>query len=292
MRRMLMIGALMWIVSACGEKDQLITIHTEFGDMKVILYDETPQHKQNFIKLANEGFYDSLLWHRVMKEFMIQGGDNLSRYAKPGARVGNGGAPYRLPAEIVPGKLHTRGSVAAARGPDNLNPDKESNGSQFYIVQGKKFTDEELDEIETNIDYSVLQPKLWELLIRESNMELRAKLEAASTNRNMVEIKRLVLEARPIVEAEYGKQPVKKFTPEERELYKKIGGSPHLDGAYTVFGEVLEGMYVVDSIAKYQTDRNARPLKDVRMWIDVEEVPRSKITKQYGYEYPELPDQK
>lgn len=289
---MLWIFVFLMILAGCGEKDQLITIHTEFGDMKLVLYDETPLHKQNFIKLAREGYYDSLLWHRVMKGFMIQGGDNLSRHAKPGTRVGVGGAPYRIPAEIVPGRLHKRGAVAAARGADNVNPEKESNGSQFYIVQGKTFTDDELDEIETNIDYSVLQPKLYDLLIRESNMELRSQLEEARVQGDLVRFKQLVLDARPIVEEEFGKLPVKKFTPEERELYKTLGGSPHLDGAYTVFGEVLEGMHVVDSIAEYQTDSRARPLKDVRMWIDVEEVPRAKISKEYGYNYPESTESK
>lgn len=185
-----------------------VVIQTEYGDIHIRLYDETPLHRDNFIQLVQNHFYDSLLFHRVIKGFMIQGGDPDSKRAVDGALLGEGDVGYLIPAEIKPGLFHKRGVLAAAR--DN-NPEKKSSGCQFYIVQGKVFTDLELDK---------LQQKL-----------------------------------------------KKTFTPEERLAYTTIGGAPHLDGNYTVFGEVLSGMSVVDSVAAQKCDANARPLKNIRMYI-------------------------
>ena len=193
------------------EKGPMVVISTKYGDIKLKLYDKTPLHRDNFLKLAKEGYFDSTLFHRCIKGFVIQGGDPDSRHAKPGDTLGNGGPGYDIPAEFVDEYWHKRGVLAAARENDDINPLRKSSGSQFYIVVGKKVSDDRLDSLE--IKYN------------------------------------------------------KKFTPEQREYYKTIGGTPHLDGRYTVFGEVIEGMEVVDIISKLPTDGNDRPLLDIKIII-------------------------
>ena len=191
-----------------AKTNNIVLVSTEYGDIKIRLYDETPMHRDNFLKLVSQGFYDSTLFHRVIRQFMIQGGDPNSRHAVAGAQLGDGDVGYTIPAEIRDTIYHKRGVLAAAR--DN-NPAKASSGCQFYIVQGKVFSNEELDVIEG--------------------------------------------------------QTGKKFTPVQRKIYTTIGGTPHLDGNYTVYGEVIEGMDVVDKIAAVATDTNDRPARDVRMKI-------------------------
>lgn len=183
-----------------------VIINTDYGDIKIRLYNETPLHKANFLKLVQQGFFDSTLFHRVIPYFMIQGGDPNSIKAKPGQALGNGDVGYRIPAEFNPALIHKRGVLAAAR---DGNPEKASSGCQFYIVQGKKFTDEELEQI--------------------------------SKSRNIT------------------------WTSEQKAIYKETGGAAFLDMIYTVFGEVVSGMDVVDKIAAEPCDANDRPVKDVRM---------------------------
>jgi peptidyl-prolyl cis-trans isomerase B (cyclophilin B) len=202
-------------ISTLSSQTIKIVIHTEYGDIQAILYDKTPLHRDNFVKLIKSGYYDSLLFHRVIANFMIQGGDPQSKNAKPGQMFGNGGPGYTIPFEYVPEYFHKRGAIAAARMSDNVNPKRESSGSQFYIVQGRKFNMDEL---------------------------------------NMLE------------------QRGFKFTDEQKQIYSTIGGSPHLDGQYTVFGEVISGMDVVDKIASLPTDRNNRPLQDVKFTIEIVET--------------------
>lgn len=188
------------------EKIHTVILNTKFGTMKILLYNETPKHRDNFLKLTNEHFYDSLLFHRVIKNFMIQGGDPDSKHAKPGVMLGNGDIGYRVDAEFSPALFHKKGVLAAAR---DENPTKASSGCQFYIVQGKTFSDADLDNLE--------------------------------------------------------KQTGRKLSAEQRELYKTIGGTPHLDMNYTVYGEVIEGLNVLDSIAVVKCDKYDRPLEDVRI---------------------------
>lgn len=190
------------------EKRHTIEITTDYGVIKLMLYNETPQHRDNMLKLANEHFYDSTLFHRVIQGFMIQGGDPDSKHAASGTMLGSGDIGYTVPAEFSPELIHKKGALAAAR---NNNPEKRSSGCQFYIVQGKKLTDAELD-----------------------NMEKRTGV---------------------------------KYTPEQREAYKTLGGTPQLDQGYTVYGEVYEGLNIIDSIAAVATAPGDRPLKDVRMFV-------------------------
>jgi cyclophilin family peptidyl-prolyl cis-trans isomerase len=199
--------------SLLQEKERKVVISTSFGDIKIRLYNETPQHRDNFIKLVTDGYYDGTLFHRVINQFMIQGGDPDSKSAKPEAVLGNGGPSYTVPAEFVEKLYHKKGALAAARESDNVNPTKASSGSQFYIVQGKKFTDAELDALTARTGHV--------------------------------------------------------YTKEERDVYKTIGGTPHLDGSYTVFGEVYEGLDVVDKIAAVKTGFADRPVEDVKMTIKI-----------------------
>lgn len=183
-----------------AEKEYVVVIHTDMGDITVKLYNETPLHRENFIKLVNEGYYDGSIFHRVIKDFMIQGGGGTTGMEDPG---------YTVPAEIVSPYYHKKGALAAARKPDQVNPKKESSGSQFYIVQGRQFSKQELDVMTQRVG--------------------------------------------------------KKFTAEQIASYANLGGTPHLDGDYTVFGEVISGLEVVDKIAAVQTAQGDRPVKEIKM---------------------------
>lgn len=201
--------------------EAIVKIITDFGTMTVKLYNETPLHRDNFLKLAREGFYDSLLFHRVINGFMIQGGDPDSKRAAAGVPLGSGGPGYTVPAEFRSDLIHKKGVLSAARMPDQVNPAKASSGSQFYVVQGKVYTREEL-----------------------TGFEQRFGL---------------------------------KFTQQQIDAYTTVGGTPHLDGGYTVYGEVIDGMNIIDLIAVQKTGPNDRPVKDIRMRVEiVTDYPASK----------------
>lgn len=189
------------------KKEMLIEFQTTEGIMMVKLYNETPQHRDNMVKLVKSGYYDGLLFHRVIKDFMIQGGDPDSKDAKPGQMLGQGGPGYTVPAELIDTLIHKRGALAAARMGDQMNPTKASSGSQFYIVHGRMFNENELNSI------------------------------AARSGR--------------------------KYTDQQKQIYATVGGTPHLDGGYTVFGELVSGFDVLDKIARTQTAAGDRPAKDM-----------------------------
>lgn len=191
------------------QKMTKVLLKTTFGDITIALYDDTPQHKENFIKLVNDKFYDGVLFHRIIKGFMIQGGDPNSKTAKAGQRLGDGDVGYTIPAEFVAGHYHKRGALAAAREPDQVNPQKASSGCQFYIVDGTVYDNDKMTMI--------------------------------------------------------AQRTGKTFSPEQVQAYTTVGGAPWLDGDYTVFGEVIKGMEVVDKIADQQKDRNDRPLEDIKI---------------------------
>ena len=257
------------------KKDFVFTIKTQFGDMVAILYDETPKHKANFIKLAREHYFDSLLFHRVIQKFMIQGGDPESRSAKPGQALGNGGPGYTVDAEIVPKYFHEKGSLAAARMGDQQNPKRASSGSQFYIVQGKTFTEAELGQRFRGAAARFLDdPK---------NKAYRDTVEQFARNSDQQLIQSFLNKYKAKIETELGIN-----TPEQIKAYTTIGGAPHLDGQYTVFGKVIKGLDVLDKIASQQTAPGDRPVKDIRMAIIVEELSKKKVEKLYGYIYPAM----
>lgn len=257
-----------------ADKRSKVLIHTDFGDIKIVLYDETPKHRDNFLKQVESHTLDSTLFHRVIKSFMIQGGDPDSKKAQPGQMLGNGSLGYTIPAEFHPNLFHKRGALAGARLPDNINPGKESSATQFYIVQGKTFTDGALDTLQaTRIDQPVKQQLFDKIINDPANAALRNSFIRAQMRYNQTQnpdsLNYYSSLINPMIDAEFAKTPHRVISKEQREVYKTVGGTPHLDGSYTVFGEVISGMEVVEKIAEQQVDANARPLKDIRMTIKV-----------------------
>jgi len=275
------------LLSACGEKDYIVVIHTEYGDMKAILYDETPKHKENFLKLVREGYYDSLLFHRVIQGFMIQGGDPDSKGSEPGQRLGNGGPGYTIPAEFNPNFMHVKGALSAARQSDEYNPKKESSGSQFYIVQGQVFNAEQLKANSENSKFAKLISKLNTMFREGKHQDLMQEMIAIQESGDMEALKQKTFESLPIIEQEYGKQTFSEMTPAQIEAYSTVGGAPHLDGDYTVFGRVVEGLDVIDKISSQPTGAADRPASNIIMTMTLEELPKKEITEKYGYTYPE-----
>jgi len=241
------------------EKTQLYKIETEFGDMIFKLYDQTPLHKKNFDSLIVQNYFDGLLFHRVIEGFMIQGGDPESRNAEQGELLGNGGPGYTIPAEFVDTIFHKKGVIAAAREGDDVNPEMRSAGSQFYIVQGKVFSDEDIKKVEKRINASRLN-KLITKYIKEAE-------EKAYETGGSVDYQVIVKEARKKAEKQFKKTGMYRIPDYKRKVYQTIGGTPHLDEAYTVFGEVIEGLEVIDKIAAVETDENNRPVKNIKMTI-------------------------
>lgn len=213
----LLIALMILAAVSCQKKEEVVVMETTEGTIVLKLYDQTPLHRDNFRSLVAEGAFDSLLFHRVIQDFMIQGGDPDSKYAEPGVLLGEGDRDYTVPAEfrLEDGIFHRRGVLAGARESDDVNPEQRSSAMQFYIVWGKIFDDAGLDKVQERLD-----------------------------NRTGGRVK---------------------LTPEMREVYKTVGGTPHLDGQYTVFGEVVSGLDVVDAIQHVPTDEHDRPLTDVRI---------------------------
>jgi cyclophilin family peptidyl-prolyl cis-trans isomerase len=254
------------LLISCGtvrEKRTVVLIKTEFGDMKVELYNETPKHRDNFLKLVKEGYYDGVLFHRVIKEFMIQGGDPDSRNAKPDQQLGNGGPDYTIDAEINPKFLHKKGALAAARMGDEVNPGKKSSGSQFYIVQGLVFPGNDLPALEAKGN-----EKLEQSYMRQLTRDNVDSLKFYQQSGNQVALAILMDSLHSEALAKVEKTPFK-LTDEQKAVYTTVGGTPHLDGNYTVFGQVIEGLSVIDAIAAQPTGQNDRPQKDIKMEIKV-----------------------
>lgn len=247
-------------------KETKVKIVTTEGLITVKLYNETPAHRDNFIKLVNNHFYDSTLFHRVIREFMIQGGDPESKRADSIIQLGNGGTGYTIPAEIMPDKLyHKKGALAAARLGDDINPNKESSGCQFYIVQGKKCTDADLSSFEQRMVMVQKQEAFGKLINRPENAALKAKLIGFQQQQQTDSLTALAKVIEPLVMIEIAGKSAFKYTEEQRKMYSTIGGTPHLDGGYTVFGEVIEGLDIVDKIATTSTMPGDRPRKDIRV---------------------------
>ena len=243
------------------EKETVLKIETSMGDIKVKLYNETPKHRDNFIKLAKDGTYNGTLFHRVIKDIMVQAGDPESKNAPKGKMLGSGDVGYTVPAEFVyPKYFHKKGALSAARQGDEVNPKKESSGCQFYIVTGKVFNDSTL----LNMEQQKNQNKVTEAFnaLAQKHMKEIYKMRKANDQDGLYALQdTLFIQA----EAEAAKQPDFHFTPEQIKAYTTVGGTPHLDGEYTVFGEVVEGMDIVDKIQQVKTDRSDRPEEDVKI---------------------------
>lgn len=269
MRKSYLLFLLLFIsISGCTmAKTNKVIIKTEFGQIVIRLYDETPLHRDNFIKLAKEKFYDGVIFHRVIKGFMIQAGDPTSKNSAAGTRVGNGDVGYTLPAEIAyPKALHKRGALAAARLGDDVNPEHRSSGCQFYIVQGSNLTEEELVQIEENSRTSEKKRRFVALVGK--NRSLIDSLQKEKRGDLLTKLQgELIAQVEREVKANDSLYTIPKNV---KDMYKSIGGTPFLDKSYTVFGEVIEGMDVVDKIASLPVDSMDRPLDNVIISVKVD----------------------
>lgn len=241
------------------DQEMKLKIETSAGDIVVKLYNETPQHRDNFVKLAKNGTYEGTLFHRVIKDFMIQAGDPESKNAPKGKMLGAGDVGYQIPAEFVyPKYFHKKGALSAARQGDQINPQKASSGCQFYIVTGKVYNDSTLLGMEQQMGQMRLNNG-FNALVQKHVKEIY-KLRKAGDQEGLMDLQdKLIAQA----EAEVAKMPEFRFTPEQVKAYTTVGGTPHLDGEYTVFGEVVEGLEIVDQIQQVKTDRSDRPEQDV-----------------------------
>jgi len=246
--------------TANNEKMTKVELETSLGNIVVELYNETPQHRDNFIKLVETGYYDGVLFHRVIKDFMIQTGDGNSKTAGPDTGLGDGDPGYTIEAEFVyPKYFHKRGALAAARTGDQVNPERRSSGSQFYIVTGKIYSSDELKMMEDRL-VNVKKQDIFRRLVNENH----ARIEELQKSQDQAAMQALQNELIQQTEAEAAQHPFK-MTDEQIDAYTSIGGTPHLDGQYTVFGEVVEGMDVVDKIQNTTTGRMDRPTVDIRI---------------------------
>lgn len=235
-----------------------LLIETTAGPVKILLYDDTPLHRDNFVKLAEEGFYDGVLFHRVIKDFMVQTGDPTSKNAEKGAMLGAGDPSYTLPAEFVyPKHYHKYGAIAAARTGDEVNPEKRSSGSQFYIVTGKKYSVAQLNRMDQMNAQKQLQTYFMNL--QRERMDTIKTLRLAKDTVGLENLRQELIK-----ETEANVHPVA-MTEDQIRDYTTIGGTPHLDGSYTVFGEVLEGMDTIEKIQAAETDGRDRPLEDIKI---------------------------
>ncbi|MEL7145340.1 MAG: peptidylprolyl isomerase [Bacteroidota bacterium] len=279
----LLILSLALLVFACGpgKDDNLIVVKTDLGDIKFVLFDETPKHKENFLKLAESGKYDGTIFHRVIDGFMIQGGDVNAKEGEAGT------VDYTVPAEIpdkVSGKfMHTRGAVAAARLGDDINPEKASSGCQFYIVDGTVF-----DEYYIGADWNKLSEGFKTLMTDSANQEYQYLADSinsiiASGGRNEA-INKFIYSCKDIVEDALNIDANPPFSQEQLEAYTTIGGAFQLDGGYTVFGRVVEGFDVIDEIAKAKT-KGERPEENIKMEVEVIPMNKAEIAEQYGVDF-------
>ncbi len=275
------------LISSCSPRgnDFVVTIKTPEGEMIAILYDETPKHKQNFIKLAKEHYYDSLLFHRVIEGFMIQGGDPDSRTAQPGQTLGMGGPGYTIDAEINPKFYHEKGALSAARlGDEQTLPAKASSGKPSHIVQGMIVPVNSIEEL--RYDQAKLMSGLRQILAKPENKGLLDSLNQLYMSGDVTGYQQKVFSLAPRVERETSTKIMKVISPEKSHAYTTMGGTPSLDGEYTVFGKVIKGLDVIDKIAAKPRDGANRPLNNIRMVISVQEMPKREIEKIYGYQYP------
>jgi peptidyl-prolyl cis-trans isomerase B (cyclophilin B) len=249
--------------------DSIVQISTELGVITIKLYNETPLHRDNFLKLVREKTLDSTLFHRVISNFMIQGGDVSSKRATPDAMLGNGDVGYTIPAELNPKFYHKKGALAAARQGDNVNPQKASSGCQFYIVQGNKYALGDIEAMEGRMNQQNKQGLFQQIIMRPENEGLKNRFIANQQAQNQDSMNVLNAIAESMANAEAAKIPPFKYSEEQRKAYSTLGGTPHLDGGYTVFGEVIEGLDVIDKIAAVEKGANDRPKMDIRMFCKI-----------------------
>lgn len=249
-----------------GAQDRIIQINTTLGNMKFRLYNDTPKHRDAFIQLAKEGYYDQTLFYRVIQDYLIQGGSRSSRNAAPGKRIGYGDPDKTVDDEILQNHFHKKGALCAPRQPDEVNPFKQSDISQFFIIKGRMYTDGELDTLEMAVN----RPIRNKITAKHFTPEIRKKLQVLKAENRVEEFREIADEVKRQIETEYQLQQGKlEFSPEQRQAYTTIGGYPDLDGKYTIFGECISGFDIIDKIASLKTDANNRPLVDVKIVVSI-----------------------
>ena len=272
------------LLFSCSGTDQaqeeVVIIKTRFGDMVAILYDETPNHKENFLSIARTGKYDSTIFHKVIKEYNIVGGDTGKVFLED--------SPGEFPAEIVPNLFHQKGAISAARRPDAVNPSKLSHGCQFFITQGAIHTPKYLQYLENLENAKILNGPLYTILNSKQYPELNARMDSLKKNLSPREVNQLIPTFRDDLFKIIGPLKEFKFSEAQKELYSTKGGRPDLDGQYSIFGQVISGLHIVDSIANQELDRFGMPINKVYMDVAVKKMTKEEVSKKYGYQYPQL----
>lgn len=262
----LIILVLLSLHNVSQAQDRVVEIKTNLGTMKFELYNDTPKHRNAFIRLASEGYYDGTLFYRVIQNFLIQGGSKSSRNAPPGKRIGYGDPEHTVDDEILKHYYHQKGALCAPRQPDEVNPFKQSDISQFYIVKGQVFTEGQLDTLEMAVNRPIrkkITQQIYTPAIREELKQLKAE-------KKVDEFRAIAERVKRDIESAYQLNPnVLEFSEAQRKAYTTVGGYPDLDGKYTIFGQCISGFEVIDKIAALETDENNRPLKDVTIEVNL-----------------------
>ncbi|PTN04814.1 peptidylprolyl isomerase [Mangrovibacterium marinum] len=253
-------------VNAQSQVDHIVEIQTNLGTMRFKLYNDTPKHRDAFMQLAREGYYNETLFYRVIENFLIQGGSRSSRNAPPGKRIGYGDPDHTVDDEIVPGHIHKKGALCAPRQPDEVNPFKQSDISQFYIIEGQVFTEGQLDTMEMAVNRPIRKKVIKEVY----TPEIKAQLKQLKAENKVAEFREIAEKVKADIEAKMKLDPkTLVFTDQQRKAYTTVGGYPDLDGKYTIFGECISGFDVIDKISKLKTDTNNRPYTDVMITVKI-----------------------
>ncbi len=243
-----------------------VRVSTHLGSMTFMLYDDTPKHRDAFLELVNEGYFNETLFYRVIQDFLIQGGSKSSRNAPPGKRIGYGDPDKTVDDEILPHHFHKKGALCAPRQPDEVNPFKQSDISQFFIIKGRLYSEGELDTMEIAVN----RPIRNKIIRKYLTDEVRAELDALKEMKEVEAFRKIADKVKQQIETEYSLQTgLLEFSDEQRKAYTTVGGYTDLDGKYTVFGECISGFEVIDKIASLKTDKNNRPFTDVKMTVTV-----------------------
>ncbi|MDX8341609.1 peptidylprolyl isomerase [Draconibacterium sp. IB214405] len=256
-----------WLfATSVSAQTRIVEISTNYGDMQFRLFDDTPKHRNAFVELTNQGYYDGTLFYRVIEDFLIQGGSKSSRNAPPGKRIGYGDPDKTVDDEILKHYFHKKGSLCAPRQPDEVNPFKQSDISQFFIIKGSVYTEGALDTMEMAVNTPIRN----KIVQKYMTPEVRAQLKQLKEEKKVQEFRELASKIKDNIETDYNlNRGVLEFSEAQREAYTTVGGYPELDGKYTIFGECISGFDVIDKIAALKTDSNDRPFNDVKITVTV-----------------------
>ena len=265
-QHLILTGLLLLLCLSARSQTHIVDIQTNMGNMRFKLFDDTPKHRDMFLKLTGEGYYDGTLFYRVIQNFLIQGGSKSSKNAPPGKQIGYGDPDYTVDDEIRPDHFHQKGALCAPRQPDENNPFKQSDISQFYIVKGQIYSQGGLDTLELAVNTPIRNSVIDQVY----TPDIKEKLKKLKAQHQVAEFRKLAGKVKKDIESKFELSPgVLKFTPEQRKAYTTTGGYPELDGQYTIFGQCISGFDVIDKIAALKTDSNNRPFTDVKITVKI-----------------------